>query len=295
MRLRPPVPEDATAVLDLIVARDITDLGRPDYTLGDVHDAWRATGFDLASDAMLAVDDDHAVVGYAAMTAGGSVIVVRPGHEGRGIGASLLAWAEKRASARGRTRHRQGIPATDERARALLRDAGYEHVRSYWRMGRRLDALEPPRGLPDGVDVRPLDREADGRSLHALSEASFAGNADYRPQAWATFRDEHLAVHDLDPALSVVAEHGGTPVGFLLARRWAEERLGFVELLAVHPDHRRQGLATALLTAGFTAFSAVGLDEAQLGVASDNPRALMLYERCGMTPRFRIDTYERPV
>lgn len=33
----------------------------------------------------------------------------------------------------------------------------------------------------------------------------------------------------------------------------------------------------------------------ELGVASDNPRALSLYESRGMTPRFRVDTYERPV
>jgi len=39
--------------------------------------------------------------------------------------------------------------------------------------------------------------------------------------------------------------------------------------------------------------AAAGLREAQLGVASDNPRALGLSERCGMTARFSADTYER--
>lgn len=42
-------------------------------------------------------------------------------------------------------------------------------------------------------------------------------------------------------------------------------------------------------------FAAAGLMEAQLGVASDNPNALRLYERVGMSPRLRFYTYERPL
>ncbi len=293
MRFRPPEPGDAAAVLDLLVARDGTDLGKPDFTLGDLYDAWRATGFDLASDARVAVDGG-AIVGYAAMTASGIHAAVKPGHERQGIGARLLAWAQERGRALGRTTHRQFVPASDDRARALLLGAGYSYVRSYWRMNRRLDAPESARALPDGVRVRALDREHDGESLYALSEASFALTADYQPEAWVRFREEHLEVHDLDTGLSTVAERGGRPVGFLLARRWTGESVGYVDLLAVHPNHQGQGIGTALLTHTFATFAAVGLSEAQLGVASDNPRALTLYERCGMSPGFRLDTYERP-
>lgn len=67
-----------------------------------------------------------------------------------------------------------------------------------------------------------------------------------------------------------------------------------MDLLGVHPNHRSRRLGTALLQNAFVHFAAAGLREAQLGVASDNPQALRLYERCGMTPRFRIVTFERP-
>ena len=50
-----------------------------------------------------------------------------------------------------------------------------------------------------------------------------------------------------------------------------------------------------MLGTAFARFAAVGLREAQLGVASDNPSALRLYERQGMRKRFRYDTYERAV
>ncbi|MFL5863229.1 MAG: GNAT family N-acetyltransferase [Solirubrobacteraceae bacterium] len=84
-------------------------------------------------------------------------------------------------------------------------------------------------------------------------------------------------------------------MGFLLARRWQHEGSGYVDLLAVAPTHQRRGLGTALLTRGFADFAAEGLVQAQLGVASDNPGALRVYEAAGMRPRFRFDVFERPM
>ena len=57
MHLRAPEPADAAAVLELIVARDIADLGRPDYTLEDVRADWAAPGIDVAHDAWIAEED----------------------------------------------------------------------------------------------------------------------------------------------------------------------------------------------------------------------------------------------
>lgn len=294
MRFRAPVLGDASAVLAVLVARDIADLGAPDYTLEDLLGAWRATEFDLAADALVAVTRDARIVGYAAISGHGTYALVDPDYEGRGIGTRLLDWAERRDRELGRERHRQGLPASDERGRALLVAAGYRTSRSYWRLTRQLHDLGNPEDLPAGVRLRPFDADSDAEAVHALNETSFADNADYRPETFISFRDEHLRAHDLDPTLSCVAEHDGDLIGFLLARRWLDESVGFVDLLGVHPDHRRRGLAITMLKTTFTRFAAAGLNEAQLGVASDNPRALTLYERCGMTPRFRIDTYERP-
>jgi mycothiol synthase len=294
MEFRAPALEDAPAVLAVLVPRDVADLGAPDYTLEDLLDAWSAIDFDLAVDALVAVSDDARIVGYAAITGHSTYAVVDRAYEGRGIGTRLLDWAERRDRELGRKRHRQGLPASNERGRALLVAAGYHTSRSYWRLTRQLDDLGNTADLPDEVSLRALDGHSDAKAVYALNETAFVGNADYRPQTFVSFRDEHLRAHDLDPTLSCVAEHDGDLVGFLLARRWAEESVGFVDLLGVRPDHRRRGLATTMLKTAFSRFAAAGLNEAQLGVASDNPRALTLYERCGMTARFRIDAYERP-
>jgi ribosomal protein S18 acetylase RimI-like enzyme len=50
-----------------------------------------------------------------------------------------------------------------------------------------------------------------------------------------------------------------------------------------------------LLRTAFAAFAEAGLREAQLGVASDNPGALTLYERLGMAIRHRADVFEKAI
>jgi mycothiol synthase len=296
MRLRAPRSDDAPAVLSVLVARDLADLGEPDSTLEDLLDEWHLADFELAADARV-VELDGRIVAYASVRRAGTRAVVAPAFEGRGIGTRLLRWAEGRERERPGDRNRQWITAGNERAGALLRAAGYELARSYWRMDRPLgDAggeAAPGDQPAAGVRVRALDLDGDAVALHALDALSFAGAPDYQPMSLPVFLDEHLGAHDFDPELSRVAELD-TIVGFLLARRWTREAVGYIDVLGVHPDHRRRGLATLLLHGAFGRFAAAGLQRAQLAVASDNPRALGLYERVGMKARHRFDTYEHP-
>lgn len=294
MRLRAPVPGDAPAVLAVLQARDAVDRGGLDYTLGDLLDEWHGAEFDLASDAVVA-EAGGQIVGYGAVALPGAIAVVVPRHEGGGVGTRLLAWTERRQRERGRERYRQWVPAANARARALLERAGYQPSRSYARMVRRLDAIAPPPVLPAGFATRSVDVDADAVELHVVDDAAFAATADYQPASLEAFRQEHLAAHDFDAGLSAVALDGERIAGLLLARRRDEERVGFVDVLAVHPDYQRRGLGTSLLLGAFMRFTGAGLVEAQLGVASDNPRALRLYERVGMTPRFEAVTYERGI
>lgn len=294
MRLRAPVPDDAPAVLAVLAARDAVDHGGLDYTLGDLRDEWQGADFDLASDAVVA-EVRGRIVGYAVVRLSGSIAVVSPDHEGRGVGARLLQWSERRQRERGRERYRQWVPATNARARELLERVGYRPSRSYARMVRRLDDVRPAPAAPEGFTIRAVDAGADAAGLHAVDAASFAVTADYMPETLGEFRQEHLAAHDFDAALSAVGEHGDRMAGFLLARRRDAERIGYVDILAVHPDFQRRGLGTALLLGAFARFAGAGLLEAQLGVASDNPRALRMYERAGMKPSLQAYTYERPV
>src|SRR5581483_4591632 len=141
---------------------------------------------------------------------------------------------------------------------------------------------------PEGVRLRPLDVDRDAVAVHALDDASFAAVPDYTPHTFDQFVSEHLRAHDLRAELSSVAEVGDRMIGFALCRHWVRQSVGFVDVLAVHPDHQRLGLGSALLRRSFARFAAARLKEAQLGVALDNPKALALYERAGMHVRFQI-------
>jgi mycothiol synthase len=297
VRTRAAQWQDAEAVVALLMARHIADLGLPLFRLEEVQDEWRSNDLELSRDVLL-VEIDGALAGYSIVHRPGAFAVVAPAREGRGVGTRLLQWTEQRERERRVDAHRQIAASTNARARELFERAGYRHVRSYWRMARPIDrgvtAVDPP----PGVTLRRVDPDGDARALHALDAESFAASPDYVPESYEMFVQEHLQAHDSAPELSLIAEQdqeAGQIVGFLLARRWQHESSGYVELLAVAPGHQRRGIGTALLTHGFAAFAAAGLNQAQLGVASDNPRGLRVYEAAGMGPRFQFDVFERPL
>ncbi len=293
MRFRPPAPDDAPAVLAVFAAREMADIGAPIHRLEDLREEWQGTELDLEDDARVVEADAGRIVAYAAVRRHGTLAVVAPQHEGRGIGARLLEWAEGRERAHGHPRYRQWVAATNASARELLTRAGYAKARSYWRLSRPLEGIGAPAPPPAGLHLRSVEVERDAPSLHALDAASFAGAPDYSPESLEMFREEHLEAHDFDAGLSVVAEREGRIVACLLARRRDEEGIGFVAILAVDPEHQRRGIGTALLQSAFAGFAVAGLREAMLMVASDNPQALRVYERVGMIVQLQFDIYER--
>ncbi len=76
-----------------------------------------------------------------------------------------------------------------------------------------------------------------------------------------------------------VVATGEGAVGHLLASRVADE--GEILTLAVHPSHRRQGLARALLSACEAAWRDAGVRQAWLEVRASNHPARALYARHG--------------
>jgi mycothiol synthase len=293
VRLRPPADADAEAIAALVAARDEVDLGEVDYTVEDLRDEWAASDLERDLDTVVALDAGGETIGYAAFRGIEVLSVVHPAHENKGAGAALLAWSEQRARERGPTRVTQEIGERNAGGRALLERAGYRRVRSYSRMHRDLtaaDAHAPAPGL--GVSLRTLRPVADADALYEVSHSAFSRNADYQPETKRRFSEEHLQAHNLDPTLSRVAERDGRVIGFAIARRWPDET-AYVDVLAVHPETAGQGLGGVLLRSVFAAAAQAGFRRAQLGVASDNPKAIGLYERAGMAERWRIDAYER--
>jgi len=82
-----------------------------------------------------------------------------------------------------------------------------------------------------------------------------------------------------DPDALLVAESGGVVVGSLIAA-WDGWRGSFYKLV-VHPDHRRQGLATELLREGESCLRARGTVRLTAIVVEDDPAAMAFWEAVG--------------
>jgi mycothiol synthase len=285
--MRPPAPADAEAIAKLVIAVDIADLGEPDYTLEDLRDEWSAAGFDLETDAAV-VEERGTIVGYAAFRGLGVLVCVHPDRLGEGIGTALRAWAESRAREKGIATLRQYAGGRNAAAREHLTNAGYSVERSYWRMELELDKAHVPPEPPKGYELRGYD----GDDLYDVNEAAFAANADYEPETREAFAGEHLRGHNLRTDLSLVAVHEDRVVGFALVRDHGGG-VAYVDLLAVEPAHAGRGLGSALLRHAFAGAARAGFSKGRLGVASDNPNAIRLYARAGMTQRWRVDSYAR--
>jgi mycothiol synthase len=294
MRFRVPVLDDAPAVLAVLAAREIADFGTTIRRLDDLREEWQGAELVLERDARVVEAEAGQIVAYAAVRRHGTLAVVAPEYEGRGIGARLLDWSEGREREHGHPLHRQWVASTNASARALLTHTGYAKARSYSRLARSLEGLGSAPPAPVGLYLRAVDVARDAPRLHALDAASFAGAPDYSPESLELFREEQLETHDFDAGLSLVAEAGRQIVGFLLTRRREQEGAGLVAILAVDPEHQGRGIGTALLRSAFAGFASAGLRQAQLMVASDNPRALRVYEQVGMTLELQVDVYERP-
>src|SRR3954465_4582074 len=161
--LRPPTPADAEGVLRVLLARDVADIGQPDFTLEDLRADWSTPGVDLERDAWVVEEEGGEMVVSGLLLGDDALIYVPPDACGRGIGTALREAAEARARERGTAVLRQPLPVGNADGSALLLDAGYWPAQHYLRM--RIDLAEAPPG--DGAGMRAFERDHDEIEVHA--------------------------------------------------------------------------------------------------------------------------------
>ena len=174
-----------------------------------------------------------------------------------------------------------GALQSEQQYIGVLADAGFEFNHLHARMTRPLTGDEQPPAPVPGYTIRAL-AEGELPAAGEVLRAAFADQHDY------------AATPSLVLAECLVAEaESGELGGVLLGSEPSEVTgEGWVKWLGVHPDHRRHGLAAALLSTAIAANARLGRPSVGLGVDTDSPtRAFDLYERLGFTVKYRADDY----
>jgi mycothiol synthase len=286
-RIRPPASTDRDAVLDVIHARDVADLGVPDFTLEDLDADWKRPGVELEHDARVAVVGG-AVRGYAILLGDDAVVVVHPDAEGEGNGTVLRRWAEARAAERGTAVLRQFAYGSNDGARRHLYEAGYEPVQHYFRLRADLATVPP---APEQPSLRTFE-PADEAAVHRLIQDSFAEIDGYEERSLEQWRALSVAKAGHDPSLWLLLEDEQGLAGAGLGERW-EDGVGYVAELAVAARGRGRGYGRALVLGLFAAFRDAGLRHAELSVHGRNRGALALYESARMRTVWEAERWEK--
>lgn len=315
LRLRPLSLTDAPALYALVRACREAD-GEPNETTFEefVHSTFRLPTAVVERDSLAAVTDDGRLVGYGWLFGregatraarlwfmGG----VRPDLRRRGIGRVLLRAGTARAAEvlqplpAGVPRHVdvEALPGQTGRL-TLLHSEGFEHVRSFTVMHRPIAGEVAVKPLPPGLAATDWRPDLDESARHAHNEA-FLDHWASEPVGAERWR--HLGGDSPGfraDCSSLAVDAAGDVVGYVLSAAppgmQHERPTAWIGTVGVRRDHRRQGIAAALLTRSIAAMRAAGFEVVGLDVDADNPTgARRLYERLGFREDRRQLIYSR--
>jgi len=271
---------DVAAITALIAACEIADNG-----LAEVHPTDVEQSFDLAGDAggVIVVEAPDQLVAWATVANGRADADVHPRWRGRGIGSTLLAWSEERASAAGTPEVRQVVTNADTAAHRLFEAAGYRVHHTSWILAIELEEAPPKVMAPPGIELRPYRPELAHAVYQVIEDAfnEWPGREPTEFDAWSGYVLGHAS---FALNLSRLAFDGDELVGAALCLDYSGEDEGWVQQLATKATHRHRGIGRALLQSVFAAYHATG--RRQVGLSTDSRTgALTMYERVGMRVR----------
>jgi GNAT superfamily N-acetyltransferase len=146
-----------------------------------------------------------------------------------------------------------------------------------------LDDLAEIDGTIESASYLHLDRFGEGLSINwklserPLRETRILSNPLDDDRLFALKQ----VVSGVEEGLALLADHGGTKVALLLAQLEPARKAIRIHDLRVDFDHRREGLATALLFQTINAAREQGLRAVAAETLTDNLPGAMLLQKCG--------------
>lgn len=306
LNLRPVTWADLHAVAKLIYEvteadGDITVAVTPE----ELEHEWHTEGFNPETDAFLVETQDGRVVGFqdfynvknhAHLTIDG---YVHPDFKGMGIDRALMESAEARALEEMklaapdlRVYIRSTMDGKDEPAISLHKEMGYATVRYFWRMEITLDEMPTIPPFPEGIELRPFDKEAHSHLVWQADNEAFNEHWGSHGSTFEEWSFRKFERPEFDPNLWLIAWDGDQIAGFSQNRY--RMGIGWVGTLGVRKPWRKKGLGLTLLKHSFADFYKRGMKTIGLGVdASNSTGATRLYERAGMHVVSEFVTFEK--
>jgi len=229
---------------------------------------------------------------------------VDPAWRRLGIGQVLLGWNEQRLgtiadphSAENKV-FRSFADGGEEGARALLEGNGYKPVTYGAEMARSIVGELPESPLAKGLEIRPVEPDHLRRIWEADAEAFLDHWGARRPSEsdWEGFLDRPFT----DPTLWKIAWEGDRVVGQVRSFINTDEneeyqRLrGYTENISTIKEWRGKGVARALICESMRVLRERGMEEAGLGVHTENPTgAFHLYASLGYQIHTTSTTFQK--
>lgn len=270
--------DDVAAVLAVMVAEELAELGHVETDEADILGDWQRPSVDLAR-TTVGVLDGEVLVAYAEL-AGADVgyANVHPDHHRRGIGTWLAHWLVDRARSEGSSVIGAQVLGGGSADR-LLAGLGWEPRWTAWDLTLPEGAEIVAQPLPAGYALRDAT-PADHRAVWTVLEDTFLEWSDRERQSIEDFASRvWLRPGTESWHVRVVTDADGAVVGATHVFLAGED--GYVNKIGVRADQRGRGLARSMLADAFAAARAHGAVRSQLATDSRSG-ALGLYQRVGM-------------
>lgn len=222
------------------------------------------------------------------------VFCVHGRHRKKGIGTRLLGRIEEVAKRNGSRRLMMtGVDLRNADAAGFLENAGFRLERDGVRMEWKPRPL-PEVEIPDGYELRSYRPGDEAQWADLINEAydTTPNRTDYTAEKvlekWV-----NTPYFMADGAYLVT--HGNRIVGCFMAWRESSEgpQRGRLHWLAVHPDHRRKGIAKFLTVTVIRHLQAKGLSSIFLDTGYNLKVAMRMYRDLGFVETPRLFDYVR--
>ena len=226
---------------------------------------------------------------------------VHPKSRGLGIGTSLLRAIEGRALREiplaqpdVRVSLQSSFDSHDQDGRSIHENAGYHTVRYHWRMQVDLETEPPPVVWPEGIELRPFDKDKHAHAVLQAENEAFRDHWGSHEVGYEEWSLRKFGREDFDPSLWMIAWDGRSAEIAGFSQNRYRMGIGWIGTLGVRRPWRKRGLGEALLLHSFGEFYRRGTKTIGLGVDAENPTgATRLYKKAGMYAASEFVTYEK--